>query len=99
MTDVQDAQVSNMAIPIFHAPEPSLGLGHGRMPTIRNPGFRNDDGGPGRARALLGGCPLQLGKRSWWVSKSKESRTDLLCALEHEALSMKHDLLDRGDIG
>jgi len=39
---------------------------------------------------LLGGCPL-LGKSSWVVHAP---RTDLLCAG-----SMKHDLLDHGDIG
>jgi hypothetical protein len=83
MTDVQDARVSNMAIPIFHAPEllSALEMVACPVPTIRNPGFWNDDGGPGPGSAVAH-FSWELGGKDHGGSQSPISQGPIFCALE-----------------
>ena len=80
MTDVQDARVSNMAIPIFHAPEllSALEMVACPVPTIRIQVFGMTTAGQGLARRLL----TSVGGKDHGGSQSPISQGPIFCALE-----------------
>jgi hypothetical protein len=77
MTDVQDARVSNMAIPIFHAPELLSALEMVACPPSGIQVFGMTTAGQGLARRLL----TSVGGIDHGGSQSPISQGPIFCAL------------------